>query len=105
MVRVKYGNGTGYLNRGPYLPDHMNKVKEISRSLKGKVSSHERYFRVLITNLIVRGRGKILFDEQEFCNEMKLIEGEGEVYDFLIRRRNEFIRDIDHLILDELMRT
>ncbi len=98
-------NSTGYLTRDLYLPDHMNKVKDISRLLKGKVSPKERYFRVLLTNLIVKGRVNIIYDEQEFCKEIKSIEGEGEVYDFLIKRRNEFMENIDDLLLGQLMRT
>ena len=83
----------------------MNKTKDISRLLKGKVSPKERYFRVLLTYLIRSGRVNIIYDEQEFCNEIKLIEGEGEVYEFLIQRRNEFIGNINDLLLGQLMRT
>ena len=83
----------------------MNKTKDISRLLKGKVSPKERYFRVLLTYLIRSGRVNIIYDEQEFCKEIKLIEGEGEVYDFLIQRRNEFIGNINNLLLGQLMRT
>ena len=83
----------------------MNKVQDISRLLKGKVSPMERYFRVLLTNLIVTGRVNIIYDEQEFCKEIKSIEGEGEMYDFLIQRRNEFIGNINDLLLGQLMKT
>jgi len=83
----------------------MNKTKDISRLLKGKVSPKERCFRVLLTNLIVTGRVNIIYDEQEFCKEIKLIEGDGEVYEFLIQRRNEFMENIDDLLLGQLMRT
>ena len=99
-------NSTGYLTHDLYIPDHMNKVQEISRLLKGKVSPMERYFRVLLTNLIVTGRVNIIYDEQEFCKEIKLIEGDGgEVYEFLIKRRNEVMEDINDLLLGQLMRT
>ena len=92
------------MTRDLYIPDHMNKVKDISRLLKGKVSPKERYFRVILTNLIVTGRGNIIYDEQEFCKEIKLIEGDGgEVYDFLIKRRNEFMENIDDLLLRQLL--
>ena len=83
----------------------MNKTKDISRLLKGKVSPKERYFRVLLTYLIRSGRVNIIYDEQEFCKEIKSIEGEGEVYEFLIQRRNEFIGNINDLLLGQLMRT
>tara|TARA_B100001250_G_scaffold274069_1_gene236691 strand:+ start:239 stop:490 length:252 start_codon:yes stop_codon:yes gene_type:complete len=83
----------------------MNKTKDISRLLKGKVSPKERYFRVLLTYLIRSGRVNIIYDEQEFCKEIKLIEGEGEVYEFLIQRRNEFIGNINDLLLGQLMKT
>ena len=84
----------------------MNKVQEISRLLNGKVSPMERYFRVLLTNLIVTGRGNVIYNEQEFCKEIKLIEGDGgEVYQYLIEKRNEFMENIDDLLLGQLMRT
>tara|TARA_B100000123_G_C25623842_1_gene381397 strand:- start:279 stop:530 length:252 start_codon:yes stop_codon:yes gene_type:complete len=83
----------------------MNKTKDISRLLKGKVSPKERYFRVLLTYLIRSGRVNIIYDEQEFCKEIKSIEGEGEVYEFLIQRRNEFIGNINDLLLGQLMKT
>lgn len=83
----------------------MNKVQDISRLLKGQVSPMERYFRVILSNLIVTGRGHMIYNEQEFCEEIKLIEGEGEMYDFLIQRRNEFMENIDDILLGQLMRT
>ena len=84
----------------------MNKTKDISRLLKGKVSPKERYFRVLLTYLIRSGRVNIIYDEQEFCKEIKLIESDGgEVYEFLIQRRNEFIGNINNLLLGQLMKT
>ena len=83
----------------------MNKVQEISRLLKDKVSPMERYFRVILIRLIVTGKGHVIYIEQEFSKEIKSIEGEGEMYDFLIKRRNEFMENIDDLLLGQLMRT
>lgn len=83
----------------------MNKTKDISRLLKGKTSPMERYFRVILSRLIVTGRRNIIYDEQEFCKEIKSIEGEGEMYEFLIKRRNEFMCHIDELLLGQLMKT
>jgi len=80
-------------------------LKEISKSLKGKVSKEERFFRCLITHLIQTEGIQSLYNMKKFCNYLILI-GEkdgGEMFLFLKHRREEFLNNTEDIILKHLM--
>ena len=87
----------------PYLPDMT--LKEISKSLKGKVSKEERFFRCLITHLIQREGIQTLYNTKKFCNYLLSIgEQDGsEMFIFLKQRREEFLDNTEDIILKHLM--
>ena len=78
---------------------------ELSRSLIGKVSTEERYFRVIISNLIKDRCLKILYREKTFSVYLisKLSEDEGsEMYLYLMKRRDEYMITVERLIMNQL---
>ena len=80
-------------------------LKEISKSLKGKVSKEERFFRCIITHLIQTEGIQSLYNMKKFCNYLILI-GEkdgGEMFIFLKHRRDEFLEETKDIILKHLM--
>jgi hypothetical protein len=78
---------------------------ELSRSLIGKVSTEERYFRVIISNLIKDRSLRILYREKTFSVYLisKLSEDEGsDMYLYLMKRRDEYMITVERLIMNQL---
>lgn len=78
---------------------------ELSKSLIGKVSTEERYFRVIVSNLIKDRSLRILYREKTFSVYLisKLSEDEGsEMYLYLMRRRDEYMVTVERLIMNQL---
>ena len=78
---------------------------ELSRSLIGKVSKQERYFRVIVSNLIKDRSLRILYREKTFSIYLTSImsEDEGsEQFNFLMRRREEYMVTVERLIMNQL---
>ena len=80
-------------------------LKEISKSLKGKVSKEERFFRSLMTHLIKTQGIQTLYNTKKFCQYLILIgEQDGsEMFLFLKNRRKEFLDNTESIILKHLM--
>ena len=78
---------------------------ELSRSLIGQVSKQERYFRVIVSNLIKDRSLKILYREKSFSVYLisKLSEDEGsDMYLYLMRRRDEYMVTVEDIIMKQL---
>jgi hypothetical protein len=78
---------------------------ELSRSLIGKVSKQERYFRVIVSNLIKDRSLRILYREKTFSIYLHstLSEDEGsEMYLYLMKRRDEYMITVERLIMNQL---
>ncbi len=78
---------------------------ELSRSLIGKVSKQERYFRVIVSNLIKDRSLRILYREKTFSVYLisKMGEDEGsEMYLYLMKRRDEYMVTVEDIILKQL---
>ena len=78
---------------------------ELSRSLIGQVSKQERYFRVIVSNLIKDRSLKILYREKSFSVYLisKLSEDEGsDMYLYLMKRRDEYMITVERLIMNQL---
>jgi hypothetical protein len=78
---------------------------ELSRSLIGKVSKQERYFRVIVSNLIKDRSLRILYREKTFSIYLTSImsEDEGsEMYLYLMKRRDEYMVTVERLIMNQL---
>ncbi len=87
-----------------YKPRHMTPI-ELSRSLIGQVSKQERYFRVIVSNLIKDRSLKILYREKSFSVYLisKLSEDEGsDMYLYLMKRRDEYMITVERLIMNQL---
>tara|TARA_B110000285_G_scaffold200487_1_gene234419 strand:- start:439 stop:696 length:258 start_codon:yes stop_codon:yes gene_type:complete len=80
-------------------------LKEISKSLKGKVSKEERFFRCLITHLIQTEGIQSLYNMKKFCNYLISIgEQDGsEMFIFIKQRREEYLKSTEDIILKHLM--
>jgi hypothetical protein len=79
--------------------------KEINKSLKGKVSKEERFFRCIITHLIQTEGIQSLYNMKKFCNYLILI-GEkdgGEMFILLKNKREDFLKNTQDIILKHLM--
>jgi hypothetical protein len=84
----------------------MMTIREISKSLKGVVSSQERFFRVMVHYLITKGRSVLLYDEGKYKEYILTIEGENtDMYKFLIQRRHEFMINVEDILLRGLTET
>ena len=78
---------------------------ELSRSLIGKVSTEERYFRVIVSDLIKDRSLRILYREKTFSVYLisKLSEDEGsDMYLYLMKRRDEYMITVERLIMNQL---
>ena len=78
---------------------------ELSRSLIGKVSTEERYFRIIVSNLIKDRSLRILYREKSFSVYLisKLSEDEGsDMYLYLMKRRDEYMITVERLIMNQL---
>lgn len=78
---------------------------EPSRTLIGKVNKQERYFRVIVSNLIKKRSLRILYREYNFSRH--LISNMGEVegsdmYLYLMKRRDEYMITIEDIIMRQL---
>ena len=84
----------------------MMNIKDFSKSLFGKVSPQERFFRVMVHYLITKGRSVLLYDEDKFKEYILTIEGENtDMYKFLIQRRHEFMINVEDILLRGLTET
>jgi hypothetical protein len=84
----------------------MKEVRDFSKSLLGKVSPQEKFFRVLVYYFITKGRGVILYDEDRFKEYLLSIEVEDtDMYKFLIQRRHEFMSNVEDLVVGRLTKT
>jgi hypothetical protein len=84
----------------------MKEVRDFSKSLLGKVSPQEKFFRVLVYYFITKGRSVILYDEDKFREYIMTIEGgETDMYKFLIQRRLEFMMNVEDLVVGRLTNT
>ena len=78
---------------------------ELSKSLIGKVSTEERYFRVIVSDLIKDRSLRILYREKTFSVYLisKLSEDEGsDMYLYLMKRRDEYMITVERLIMNQL---
>ena len=78
---------------------------ELSRSLIGKLSTEERYFRVIVSNLIKDRKFRILYREKIFSIYLISTMGEdqgSEMYLYLMRRRDEYMVTVEDIILKQL---
>ncbi len=78
---------------------------ELSRSLIGKVSTEERYFRVIVSDLIKDRSLRILYREKTFSIYLitKMSEDEGsDMYLYLMKRRHEYMIPVERLIMNQL---
>jgi hypothetical protein len=83
----------------------MKEVRDFSKSLLGKVSPQEKFFRVLVYYFITKGRSVILYDEDRFKEYLLSIEGgETDMYKFLIQRRLEFMMNVEDIVLKRISR-
>ena len=83
----------------------MKEVRDFSKSLLGKVSPQEKFFRVLVYYFITKGRSVILYDEDKFREYIMTIEVEGtDMYKFLIQRRHELISNVEDIVLKRISR-
>ena len=81
-------------------------IREISKSLKGVVSSQERFFRLMVYYFITKGRSVLLYDEDKYKEYILTIEGEDtDMYKFLILRRHEFMMNVEDILLRGLTET
>ena len=80
-------------------------LREINKTLKGKVSKEERFFRCLITHLIQREGIQTFYNTKKFCQYLISIgEQDGsEMFIFLKHRREEFLNNTEDIILKHLM--
>ena len=79
---------------------------ELSKSLIGKVSKQERYFRVIVSNLIKDRSLTTLYREKSFSVYLISNMGEdqgSEMYLYLMRRRDEYMVTVERLIMNQLM--
>jgi hypothetical protein len=79
---------------------------ELSRCLIGKLSTEERYFRVIVSNLIKDRSLRILYRGKSFSVYLisKMGEDEGsDMYLYLMKRRDEYMVTVERLIMNELM--
>jgi hypothetical protein len=84
----------------------MMNIKDFSKSLLGKVSPQEKFFRVLVYYFITKGRSVILYDEDRFKEYLLSIEVEDtDMYKFLILRRHEFMMNVEDLVVGRLINT
>ncbi len=73
---------------------------ELSKSLIGKVSKQERYFRVIVSNLIKDRKFRILYREKTFSIHLISNMGEdqgSEMYLYLMRRRDEYMVTVEDI--------
>jgi hypothetical protein len=78
---------------------------ELSKSLIGKVSKQERYFRVIVSNLIKDRSLTTLYREKSFSVYIisKLSEDQGsDIYLYLMKRRDEYMITVERLIMNQL---
>jgi len=81
---------------------------ELSRSLIGQVSKQERYFRVIVSNLIKDRSLKILYREKTFSVYLISMMGEdqgSDMYLYLMKRRDEYMITVERLIMNQLQVT
>jgi hypothetical protein len=84
----------------------MMNIKDFSKSLFGKVSPQERFFRVMVHYLITKGRSVLLYDEDKFKEYILTIEGEDtDMYKFMIQRRQEYMCNVEDIVLRGLTET
>jgi hypothetical protein len=79
---------------------------ELSKSLIGKVSKQERYFRVIVSNLIKDRSLTTLYREKTFSIHLISNMGEdqgSEMYLYLMKRRDEYMVTVERLIMNQLM--
>ena len=78
-------------------------LKEISKSLTGKISKEERFFRCIIIRIIQREGIQTLYNTKKFCQYLISIgEGEGtEMFIFMKQRREEFLINTEDIILKQ----
>ena len=80
-------------------------LREINKTLKGKVSKEERYFKCFIAHLINTEGIQSLYNKKMFCDYLILI-GEkdgGKMFNYLKQRREEFLDNTEDIILRHLM--
>jgi hypothetical protein len=84
----------------------MKTIKDLSGYLIGKVSPQERFFRVMVQYMIINGNSSILFSETKFMEYIFSIEGDDtEMYWFLVHRHQEFMSNVEDLVLGRLTKT
>lgn len=84
----------------------MKTIRDISKSLKGVVSPQERFFRVMVHYLITKSKSDLLYDEDKYKEYILTIEGEDtDMYKFLILRRQEYMSNVEDILLRGLMET
>jgi len=83
----------------------MMNIKDFSKSIKNKVPSDERFFRLMVYYFITKGRSVLLYDEDKFREYIMTIEVEGtDMYKFLIQRRHELISNVEDIVLKRISR-
>ena len=84
----------------------MMNIKDFSKSIKNKVPSDERFFRLMVYYFITKGRSVLLYDEDKFKEYILTIEGEdSDMYKFMIQRRQEYMINVEDILLRGLTET
>ena len=81
----------------------MFNLRELVKNLKG-LEPRERYFRVLVSYLIKTGDIKLLYREYTFSRYLiSMGEDQGsEQFNFLMRRRDEYMVTVEDIIMKQL---
>ncbi len=88
----------------PYFYNMFN-LRELVKNLKS-LEPRERYFRVLVSYLIKTGDIKLLYREYSFSRYLISTMGEdqgSEQFNFLMKRRDEYMITVERLIMNQLM--
>ena len=81
----------------------MFNLRELVENMKG-LEPRERYFRVVVSYLIKTGDIKLLYREHTFCRYLIMMgEDQGsEQFNFLMRRRDEYMVTVEDIIMKQL---
>jgi hypothetical protein len=87
----------------PYFYNMFN-LRELVKNLKG-LEPRERYFRVLVSYLIKTGEIKLLYREHTFSRYLIMMgeDQDSEQFNFLMKRRDEYMVTVERLIMNQLM--
>ena len=86
----------------PYFYNMFN-LRELVKNLTG-LEPRERYFRVLVSYLIKTGDIKLLYREHTFSRYLITMgeDQDSEQFNFLMRRRDEYMVTVEDIIMKQL---